>query len=299
LTTISAPLDIANTPSHAQHFKRSLLLAEANRRLWHCFAGAKAAKVGGFGPQAWVTHGTKGRGMLAPDNKNLTQDEEAAIVDEAITSRRSVRAFLPDPVDEKIVREILEVASRAPSGTNMQPWRGYVATGETKKRLTDAVMNSGIRAEKAKWDEYKYYPDKFFEPYYARRRAVGYALYGALGIGKRDVDQMRAQHDRNFVFFDAPVGMIFTIDRRLNQGSWVDHGMLLQSIMIAARGRGLHTCPQAAFAPYHNQIRPVLGIPDEEIVVCGMALGYEDTSKPENTLRTEREPVDEWVRFFK
>jgi nitroreductase len=276
-----------------------LLLAEANRRLWHCFAGAKAAKVGGFGPQAWVTHGTKGRGMLAPDNKNLTQDEEAAIVDEAITSRRSVRAFLPDPVDEKIVREILEVASRAPSGTNMQPWRGYVATGETKKRLTDAVMNSGIRAEKAKWDEYKYYPDKFFEPYYARRRAVGYALYGALGIGKRDVDQMRAQHDRNFVFFDAPVGMIFTIDRRLNQGSWVDHGMLLQSIMIAARGRGLHTCPQAAFAPYHNQIRPVLGIPDEEIVVCGMALGYEDTSKPENTLRTEREPVDEWVRFFK
>jgi nitroreductase len=237
--------------------------------------------------------------MLAPDNRNLTQDEETAIVDEAITSRRSVRAFLPDPVDEKVIREILEVASRAPSGTNMQPWKGYVATGKTKQRITDAVMNSGIRAEKAKWDEYKYYPDKFFEPYYARRRAVGYALYGALGIGKRDVAQMRAQHDRNFVFFDAPVGMIFTIDRRLNQGSWIDHGMLLQSIMIAARGRGLHTCPQAAFAPYHNQIRPVLGIPDEEIVVCGMALGYEDTSKPENTLRTERQPVDEWMKFFK
>jgi nitroreductase len=243
--------------------------------------------------------GTKEDEMLAPDNRNLTQDEETAIVDEAITSRRSVRAFLPDPVDEKLIREILDVASRAPSGTNMQPWKGYVATGDTKQKITDAVMNSGIRAEKAKWDEYKYYPDKFFEPYYARRRAVGYSLYGALGIGKRDVDQMRAQHDRNFVFFDAPVGMIFTIDRRLNQGSWVDHGMLLQSIMIAARGRGLHTCPQAAFAPYHNQIRPVLGIPDEEIVVCGMALGYEDTSKPENTLRTEREPVDEWVKFFK
>ena len=110
--------------------------------------------------------------------------------------------------------------------------------------------NSGIRAEKAKWDEYKYYPDQFFEPYYGRRRAVGYALYGHLGIGKRDVDQMRAQHDRNFVFFDAPVGMIFTIDRRLNQGSWIDYGMFLQNIMIAARARGLHTCPQAAFAPY-------------------------------------------------
>jgi len=236
--------------------------------------------------------------MLAPDKQPETIDE-AEIVDAAITSRRSVRAFLPDPVDEETIRDILRVASRAPSGTNMQPWKVWVTTGETKQKITDAILNSGIRAEKAKWDEYKYYPDQFFEPYYARRRAVGFALYGALGIGKRDVDQMRAQHDRNFVFFDAPVGMIFTIDRRLNHGSWIDHGMFLQSIMIAARGRGLHTCPQAAFAPYHNQIRPVLGIPDEEIVVCGMALGYEDASKPENSLRTERVPLEEFVTFVK
>ncbi|RST83814.1 nitroreductase [Aquibium carbonis] len=236
--------------------------------------------------------------MLAPD-KQIDVIDEAEIVDAAITSRRSVRAFLPDPVDDETIRDILRVASRAPSGTNMQPWKVWVTTGETKQKITDAILNSGIRAEKAKWDEYKYYPDQFFEPYYARRRAVGFALYGALGIGKRDVDQMRAQHDRNFVFFDAPVGMIFTIDRRLNHGSWIDHGMFLQSIMIAARGRGLHTCPQAAFAPYHNQIRPVLGIPDEEIVVCGMALGYEDTSKPENSLRTERVPLEEFVTFVK
>jgi nitroreductase len=236
--------------------------------------------------------------MLAPDKQAETIDE-AEIVDAAITSRRSVRAFLPDPVDEETIRDILRVASRAPSGTNMQPWKVWVTTGETKQKITDAILDSGIRAEKAKWDEYKYYPDQFFEPYYARRRAVGFALYGALGIGKRDVDQMRAQHDRNFVFFDAPVGMIFTIDRRLNHGSWIDHGMFLQSIMIAARGRGLHTCPQAAFAPYHNQIRPVLGIPDEEIVVCGMALGYEDASKRENSLRTERVPLEEFVTFVK
>jgi nitroreductase len=235
--------------------------------------------------------------MLARDRQAPPQLDEAVIVDEAIVSRRSVRAFLADPVDEAIVREILDIASRAPSGTNMQPWRVYVTTGETKERITRAVLESGIRAEKAKWDEYKYYPEQFFEPYYGRRRAVGYALYGHLGIGKRDVDQMRAQHDRNFVFFDAPVGMIFTIDRRLNQGSWIDYGMFLQSIMIAARGRGLHTCPQAAFAPYHRQIRPVLGIPDEEIVLCGMALGYEDTSKPENDLRTDRAPLEEWVTF--
>ncbi len=225
--------------------------------------------------------------------------DEVASVDEAIASRRSVRGFLPDPVDESTIREILEIASRAPSGTNMQPWRVYVATGETKQKITDAILDSGIRAEKAKWDDYKYYPEQFFEPYYGRRRAVGYALYGHLGISKRDVDQMRAQHYRNFTFFDAPVAMMFTIDRRLNKGSWIDYGMFLQNIMIAARARGLHTCPQAAFAPYHHQIRPVLGIADEEIVLCGMALGYEDASNPANDLRTDRAPLEEWVTFSK
>ena len=163
----------------------------------------------------------------------------AAIVDEAIRSRRSVRAFLPDPVDMATVRDILEVSARAPSGTNMQPWRAYVTTGATKQSVTDAILNSGIRAEKAEWDEYKYYPDQFFEPYLSRRREVGFGLYGALGIGRRDVDRMRAQHDRNFTFFDAPVGLLFTIDRRLEMGSWLDFGMFLENIMIAARGRGL------------------------------------------------------------
>lgn len=234
--------------------------------------------------------------MLAPDRDDAVV-HESEIVDEAITSRRSVRAFLPDPVDDETISRILTVAARAPSGTNMQPWKVYVARGAAKRRLSDAILNSGIRAEKAEWDEYRYYPDKFFEPYLTRRRAVGYALYGLLGIGRRDVERMRAQHDRNFVFFDAPVGLIFTIDRRLNKGSWVDLGMFVQSVMIAARGRGLHTCPQAAFAPFHRQIRPVLGIGEEEIVVCGMALGYEDTTKPENELRTERAPLEEFVTF--
>ncbi|MBB6464721.1 nitroreductase [Aminobacter carboxidus] len=236
--------------------------------------------------------------MLAPDQKPQHYDE-TDIVDEAIISRRSVRAFLPTPVEDSVIRDILDVAARAPSGTNMQPWKVYVTSGETLRGIGDAILNSGVRAEKAVWDEYKYYPDQFFEPYLGRRRANGFGLYGVLGIGRRDVDRMRAQHDRNFVFFDAPVGMIFTIDRRLNQGSWIDYGMFLQNIMIAARARGLHTCPQAAFAPYHRQIRPVLGIPEEEVVVCGMALGHEDTSKPESTFRTDRAPLDEWVQFLK
>ena len=236
--------------------------------------------------------------MLARDRKSGDIDEQA-IVDEALTSRRSVRAFLPTPVEDATIRDILAVAARAPSGTNMQPWKAYVVQGEKKQALSEAILNSGMRPEKIAWDEYKYYPDQFFEPYLTRRRAVGFALYSLLGIGRRDVEKMRAQHDRNFTFFDAPVGMIFTIDRRLNMGSWVDHGMFLQSIMIAARGRGLHTCPQAAFAPYHRQIRPLLSIPDEEIIVCGMALGYEDESKPENQLRSERAPLEEFVTFVK
>lgn len=235
--------------------------------------------------------------MLARDKTKPLLDETAT-VDEAVTSRRSVRAFLPDAVAESTIREILDVASWAPSGTNMQPWRVYVTVGEAKERISRSILQSGLRLDKA-GSEYKYYPDKFFEPYHGRRRAVGYALYGHLGIGKREVDRMRTQHDRNFVFFDAPVGMIFTIDRRLNQGSWVDYGMFLQNIMIAARARGLHTCPQAAFAPYHLQIKPLLGIPDDEIVLCGMAMGYEDVSKPENDLRTERAAVDEWTTFLK
>jgi len=234
--------------------------------------------------------------MLSPDT-TIQELDETAIVDEAIVSRRSVRAFLPTPVPRETVEEILRVAARAPSGTNLQPWKVYVVAGDRKRELSEAILNSGIRPEKAEWDEYPYYPDRFFEPYLSRRRAVGFALYGHLGIARRDVERMRAQHDRNFVFFDAPVGMIFTIDRRLNVGSWLDYGMFLENIMIAARARGLHTCPQAAFAPYHRQIRPLLSIPDEEVVVCGMALGHEDESKPENQLRTERAPLEEFVTF--
>lgn len=229
--------------------------------------------------------------------QGMTQTENSKIVDEAIVSRRSVRAFLPDEVPRAEIEEILRVSSRAPSGTNMQPWKTYVVTGDTKRAVTDAILNSGIRAEKIKWDEYKYYPEKFFEPYLSRRRAVGFALYNLLEIGRRDVDKMRAQHDRNFVFFDAPVGMLFTIDRRLEKGSWLDLGMFLENVMVAARGRDLHTCPQAAFAPYHKQLRPILGMADEEVLVCGMAIGYEDASAPENALRSERAPLEDWVVF--
>ena len=212
---------------------------------------------------------------------------------EAITSRRSVRAFLSTPVARETLERILQVAARAPSGTNMQPWRVYVATGETLEAVTGAALAQHDRLE---FDQdYKYYPDKFFEPYRTRRKTVGVGLYGLLGIAKGDVPAMHRQHGRNFRFFDAPVGMIFTLDRRMEIGSGLDLGMFMQSIMIAARGHGLDTCPQAAFAGVHRAIRPVLGIPDGEIVICGMALGHADEDAVENGLETERAGLEEFV----
>ncbi|MEP0943276.1 MAG: nitroreductase [Rhizobiaceae bacterium] len=223
---------------------------------------------------------------------------DSKIVDEAIASRRSLRAFHSTPVPQSEVEAILKVAARAPSGTNMQPWKVYVTTGESRQQLSDAVLGAFNDPDYEPEQTYKYYPTPFFEPYLSRRRTVGWDLYSRLGIEKGDKEKMHSQHGRNYVFFDAPVGMIFTVDEKLEIGSWLDYGMFLQNIMVAARGRGLDTCPQAAFAPYHKVIRPVLDIPDNEVVVCGMALGHADLSKPENGVVSEREPVSEFVKFM-
>ena len=232
--------------------------------------------------------------------------KEHEIVDRAITSRRSVRGFLPDPVERATVEEILAVASRAPSGTNIQPWKVHVLTGAAKERLSTRILAAHDEdyERHAKGEaplhtvEYDYYPVQWFEPYLGRRRKIGWDLYGLLGIGKKDYDKMHAQHGRNYTFFDAPVGMIFTIDRRLLQGSWLDYGMFIENIMVAARGRGLHTCPQQAFAPFHSVIEAELGLPETDMVMCGMALGVEDKNVVANTLVTERAPVADFVTFL-
>jgi nitroreductase len=218
-------------------------------------------------------------------------------VDQAIVSRKSARAFLPEPVPRALVEHILEVASRAPSGTNMQPWRVYVLTGAALDRFTRVLVEAYLGGGEHR-NEWEYYPSTFPEPYLSRRRKVGWELYGLLGIEKGDKERMRTQHARNFRYFDAPVGMIFTIDRGLKIGSWLDFGMFLQNVMIGARGHGLHSCPQAAFAPYHKTIRVALNIPESEVVVCGMALGHIEENAPENRLETERVPVGQFVRFF-
>ena len=221
------------------------------------------------------------------------------VVDHAITSRQSIRAFLPTPVPRETIEEILAVAARAPSGTNVQPWKVTVLTGAARQRLVDAVMAAyNDPEERARHtEEYAYYPKAWTEPYLGRRRKLGWDLYGLLGLGRDDKAGMHVQHGRNFCFFDAPVGLIFTIDRVMQQGSWLDYGMFLQSLMVAARARGLDTCPQAAFTQYHRIIERELAIPGSDMVVCGMSLGYADMSKVENTLVTEREPVSGFARF--
>jgi nitroreductase len=226
--------------------------------------------------------------------------EQTAAVDTAITTRRSLRAFLPTPVPRSSIEEILAVASRSPSGTNTQPWKVYVLTGEAKTGLSrkiQAAFNDPVERAKHS-DEYDYYPTEWKSPFIDRRRKVGWDLYGLLDIAKTDKARMHAQHARNYDFFDAPVGLMFTIDRVMRQGSWLDYGMFLQSIMVAARGRGLDTCPQAAFMQFHRIIGEHIGAPENEQIVCGMSLGFADPSAVENTLVTEREPVASFTRFL-
>ena len=229
----------------------------------------------------------------------LTDDERRAAVDQAITSRRSIRAFLPEPVPRETIEAILQVAARAPSGTNTQPWKVHVLTGAARQRLCERLLAShdDPQASGPHTEEYAYYPSQWVSPYIDRRRKVGWDLYGLLEITKTDKARMHAQHGRNYVFFDAPVGLIFTIDRVMAQGSWLDYGMFLENIMIAARGRGLDTCAQAAFTPYHRLIAEELDLGAGEMVVCGMALGRADPDAIENRLVTERTPVAEFTRF--
>ena len=221
------------------------------------------------------------------------------IIDRAISARRSVRAFLDTPVDLAVVREILQVASRAPSGTNTQPWKVYVLTGDAKARLSAEIIETFMDQAKAAehHEEYDYYPKEWIEPFIGRRRKVGFDLYGLLGLTKDDKAGMKRQHARNYQFFDAPVGLIFTIDRIMGKGSYLDYGMFMENIMISAVGHGLATCAQAAFNQFHKIIECQLNLPANEAVVCGMALGYEDKRAVENTLKTARASVDEFVTF--
>ena len=226
------------------------------------------------------------------------------IVDAAITSRMSVRAFTAQAVEKATIEHLLQVASRAPSGTNCQPWRVYVLNGASRDSLVEKVCaaHDAMRADPAVAaeyaEEYDYYPQQWISPYIDRRRENGWGLYGLLGIGKGDKDKMHAQHQRNYRFFDAPVGLMFTVDRVMGRGSMIDYGTFLQSIMVAARAQGLHTCPQAAWNGFAKIIMPHVGAGANEMLVCGMALGYADPQAPVNGFHTPRVPVADFTTWL-
>ena len=242
--------------------------------------------------------------MTTPSNSTLDQAAIAKIVDMAITSRMSTRAFTQQPVPRDAITQMLDVAARAASGTNTQPWKVYVLQGAPRDSLVRKVCaaHDAVRADpelaKTFAEEYDYYPTKWASPYIDRRRENGWSLYGLLGIGKGDKDKMHAQHQGNYRFFDAPVGLMFTVDRILGRGSLVDYGMFLEALMVAARGRGLHTCPQAAWNPFAKIILPHIGAAADEMLVCGMSLGYADESHIVNTFRTPRVPAGDFTRWL-
>ncbi len=217
-------------------------------------------------------------------------------VREAITSRRSIRAFQTTPVPVDVIRDILHVSARAPSAVNFQPWKTYVVAGAARDALCQAVLAAEEKGETALEDPG--FPLVFRrEPYVSRRRKVGWDMFGLVGIEKGDKPRMRTQYLRNFTFFDAPVGLFFTYDRDLGMGALLDLGMFIQTVMVAARGHGLHTCPQQCWLQFHKVVAKHLDIPAGESLACAIALGHADEDAVINRLESEREPVSAFARF--
>lgn len=214
---------------------------------------------------------------------------------EAVTSRRSIRAFTDEAVPRETLEEILTNASRAASGTNIQPWYVTVVQGQAKDDLVDAVQAAFDAGESSGDDQY--YPAEFVEPYLARRRKIGWDMYGLLGIERGEYEKMTAQARKNYEFFGAPVGLMFSLHESMRSGGWLDLGLFMGNIMTLARDHGLHTCPQAAWQEFDHVVHAHLGLPADQRFIVGMALGYEDTSAVVNELRTERAPLSEFVDF--
>ena len=225
-------------------------------------------------------------------------------VDAAITSRMSTRAFTPQAVGADTITGLLRTAARLGCGNQDRPWKVHVLQGESRASLCNLVCaaHDAVRADPALQahyrEEYDYYPEKWVSPFLDRRRENGWGLYGLLGIGRTDKDKMHAQHHRNYLFFDAPVGLVFTMHRKWGHSGLMRYGMFLQNIMIAARGHGLHTCPQAAWNHYARIILPHVGAAQDELLVCGMSLGYADEAALVNSYYTPRLPVPGFTRWM-
>ena len=218
-------------------------------------------------------------------------------VHDALATRKSVRAFLAKPVSRDAVSRILDSARKAPSGVNTQPWQVAVVTGKKKQELQNMMESAFRNGEKPQMD-YQYYPLKWGEPYKTRRFKCGLQLYEVLGIKREEKERRLEQWVANYRAFDAPVMLYFFMDQGMETGSFMDYGMFLQSVMLAAVAEGLATCPQAALGEYPKIVKETLGYPQDSILICGMALGYEDRDARVNSYRTPREPVEAFTRFF-
>ena len=218
-------------------------------------------------------------------------------VSEALATRLSCRAFLDTPVPEATVRAILDACRRAPSGGNLQPWFVHVVTGRTLKRLIERVQDRLAEYPRGEGAEFRVYPEHLDEVYRERRFQCGEDLYATLGIPREDKAARRRQFSRNYTLFGAPVGLFFCLDRQMGPPQWADLGIFLQSVMLLAREYGLHTCPQEAWALWPKTVGEVLRLPDNQMLFCGMALGYMDEDAPVNRLRTRRAPLEEFVTF--
>jgi nitroreductase len=219
-------------------------------------------------------------------------------VRDAVATRYSCRAFLPTPVPLGIVRDILERAARAPSGGNLQPWLVHAIAGERLEELK-AQLRPRFAAELPRGEgaEYQVYPDPLKEPYYGRRALVGNQLYESIGIPREDKPARYRQFGRNYIFYDAPVGVFVSMDRTMGAPQWSDVGGFIQSVMLLARAHGLHTIAQEAWTSWHKTLNVFLKLPAEHILFCGIALGFADEAAPINRWRSEREPVDGFATF--
>ncbi len=218
-------------------------------------------------------------------------------VREAVASRRSVRGFLDTPVNLELVQRLVVEASRAPSGGNLQPWHVDIVAGNAMNRLKQTMLAK--LAGGPETPEYDIYPQKLLSPYRDRRFAVGEAMYECIGISREDKIARRMWFARNFAFFGAPIALFMTVDKRMGPPQWSDLGMFLQSFMLLAVEAGLATCAQECWAVYPETVKAFLGTPDERMLFCGMAVGYEDESEPANGLRTERAEAGEWLRVVR
>jgi nitroreductase len=218
---------------------------------------------------------------------------------EAVNSRISCRWFLDKPVDPKIVRDLIDRAARAASGGNLQPWQVYALTGEPlaalKRRVADAVAGRDPRHDDS---EYPIYPATMWEPYKSRRDYHGVQLYGALGIDRGDAAARLEQYKRNFEFFNAPVALFIAIERKLGPGQWADLGGYIHALMFLARGYGLDTCPQESWARMYRLVGEFVDMPPEQMLFCGVCIGYGDHKHPANNFRAPRAPAQEFCRFM-